>query len=121
MENAHALACMNPRFETQLLTAGMTTSQLFPSLASLTLNDSMKTAASQGALGTKQSGAQRITPPSTEHSGCAKHNTERLTDLSSSDPNNHPGGGAINAPISQARKLRLREVKRPAQDHTARQ
>lgn len=114
-----AIGVCDPWCEPQLLTAGMTTSQSLLSLGSLKLNDSMKTAAHQGAPGTKQSGAQTIGPPSTELSGCAKHSAEHLTDLSSSNPNSHPGGQCVNAPISQARKSRLREVKRPVQGHTA--
>lgn len=84
------------RSEPQLLPAGMTASQLFPSLASLTLSASSK--ARDGALGTIRSGAQIITPPSTEVSAGAKRSTEQLTDPSSSNPNIHPGGWYCECP-----------------------
>lgn len=104
------------RSEPQLLPAGMTASQLFPSLASLTLSASSK--AREGALGTIRSGAQIIMPPSTEVSAGAKHSTEQLTDPSSSNPNIHPGGWYCECPHFTGKET---EVKGPVQDHIARQ
>lgn len=93
----------------------MSTSQLLHSLASLPLDDSSKTAASQGAWD-KTSVTQVIT----ELLGSAKHSTEHLTIWAHLIPAAMLGAGAVNAPSSQARNPMLREVKRSAQGHTER-